>query len=413
MSFTGRLTPGEILPFDEAERCVLERVGLLCEEEIPATFAHGRVLTKSIVAGEAVPSFDASTVDGFAMHAVDLEHATPETPRILNVVGQVPAGSVWPSPLEKGTAVRIFTGSPVPEGADCVVMFEWCTWNDQEVAVGRRASTRANIRGRAEDIDVGDQVLERGHRMRPPDLGILASLGVTHVRVAKRPCVAYVMTGSELVRPGDPIRPGAVRSSNQWVLHAQIEEVGGVPLDLGYVPDDDESLERCLRGAQDFDVLLTSGGVSVGDHDHVKDTFGRMGMNCIFWRVASSPGKPLWFGTWGSKFVFGLPGNPVSSMVCFENFVRPALLGLQGASQVWRRRMGARLAADIQGAGPRRHFARVRLEQRDGETWAYEVGPRGSGNLRSMVQADALAIIPEGRGTATQGSLAEVILLDS
>lgn len=407
-----RLDPEEILPFDEAERIVLEATPKISTESVDLDSAYGRVLGQTITANDSIPPFDASMVDGFAVRSADVARASVATPVELTIAEQIPAGSTPQRAIEGGKCARIFTGSMLPPGADAVVMLEWTSWNDGLVRVDRAAQAGQHVRRAGEDVRAGDRVLDPGVALRPQEVGLLASLGYAKVTVAKRPQVAILMTGDELLDPGEPLVPGKIRSSNRYTLAGQIRDAGGVVRDLGTARDDPSEIERALRPAQSADVVITSGGVSVGDHDEVKEVFERLGMKRLFWRVAASPGKPVLFGQWQNAVVFGLPGNPVSSMISFECFVRPLLRRMQGDRLPERPRVCAKLEEPIRGSGARRHFARVHV-RREGESFlAVEVGPKGSGNLRSMVHANGLAIIPEGTEAKPAGSMVEVMLLD-
>jgi molybdopterin molybdotransferase len=326
-------------------------------------------------------------------------------------VEEIPAGTRPARRIEKGVCARIYTGSMLPPGADAVVMMEWASWNESVVRIDKGANAGQHVRRAGEDVRAGDRVLEPGVSLRSQEVGLLASLGCTSVTVAKRPRVAILMTGDELLSPGAPLTPGKIRSSNRHTLAGQIRDAGCIVQDLGTSRDDAAEIESGLRRGQEADVVITSGGVSVGDHDEVKEVFDRLGMERLFWRVAASPGKPVLFGRWRSAIVFGLPGNPVSSMISFECFVRPLLRRMQGDRSPDRPRLRAKLEGDVRGAGARRHFARVHVRP-DGDGFAAtEVGPKGSGNLRSMVHANGLAIIPEGTDGKPAGSIVEVMLL--
>jgi molybdopterin molybdotransferase len=262
-----------------------------------------------------------------------------------------------------------------------------------------------------EDVLAGDVVLRPGRSLAPADVGLLAALGIARVVVRRRPHVALLVSGDELLEPTDPPQPGKIRSSNDWTLAGQIRAAGGLLQRLGIARDDLADLAPRLERARGADVLVTSGGVSVGDRDLLREALARAGFREILWRVASSPGKPLLFGKLGGSLVFGLPGNPVSSMVAFENFVRPSLRLLQGDATPDRPRICARVVGALSGAKDRRHFARVRVAYGEDGYSAREVGPAGSGNLRSMVEANGLAIVHEGRKKVEAGEIVEVMLL--
>ncbi|HET9887055.1 MAG TPA: gephyrin-like molybdotransferase Glp [bacterium] len=406
-----RLETESIMAFDEAERIILAATPQVSMEIVELDFAYGRVLAQSITANNSIPPFDASMVDGFAVRAEDVVLASPSAPVELPIVENIPAGATPARQIEQGTCARIFTGSMLPQGADAVVMMEWASWNESLVRITKGAKAGQHVRRAGEDVRSGDRVLEPGVSLRPQEVGLLASLGFPSVAVARRPRVAILMTGDELLSPGAPLTPGKIRSSNRYTLAGQIRDAGCEVLDLGTARDDPEEIERMLRGGNEADVVITSGGVSVGDHDEVQGVFVRLGIERLFWRVAASPGKPVLFGRWGKAIVFGLPGNPVSSMISFECFVRSLLRRMQGDRSPDRLRIRAKLESEIRGAGARRHFARVHVRPVGDGFAATEVGPKGSGNLRSMVHANGLAIIPEGTDVQRAGSIVEVMLL--
>jgi molybdopterin molybdotransferase len=399
------------LPFDEAFARVQAEVRALPGEDVPVEEAAGRFLSGDVRAVDAVPPFDNSVVDGFAVHADDVAGASADHPVDLKVVGGVVAGEPGRTAFGPGEAMRIMTGAPIPPGADGIVMLEWTEWTADHVRVFRPAPAGQRVRRAGEDTRPGDIVLEAGHRLGAAELGVLASIGAASVSVHRRPRVAVLATGDELVGPGPALLPGQIRSSNHLTLAAQARDAGGDVLALGIARDEDDDLRGKLRAASSADVLLTSGGVSVGDRDRVQAVLEQLGFRKIFWRVASSPGKPLLFGRLGGTLVFGLPGNPVSSMVAFENFVRPALLGLQGSLRPLRTPVSARTETVLSGPEDRRHFARVRVFRRGDALAVREVGPHGSGNLRSMANANGLAIVPEGVARREVGEWVEVRLL--
>lgn len=399
------------IPFDEAIRRVRIEVHPLPSEQVSLEDAYDRVLATSLRAPCALPPFEASSVDGWAVRSEDVVSAREEAPVALDVIGEVTAGRALEAPIASGQAARIMTGAPLPAGADAVVMLEWTEWTDRRVFVRRAAATGRAVRRVGEDVGAGDEVLAAGRALSPADVGLLASLGITKVPVHRQPRVALLVTGDELLDAHEELRPGKIRSSNDWTLLGHLRAAGAIPQSLGIGRDDLADLARRIEQAHGADVLVTSGGVSVGDRDLLREALAVAGFSEIFWRVASSPGKPLVFGRLGDTLVFGLPGNPVSSLVAFENFVRPALRRLQGDAHPERARVLARVEERFSGSGDRRHFARVRLAYGPDGYRVREVGPRGSGNLFSMVMANGLAIVPEGRKLVEAGETVEVIVL--
>ncbi len=399
------------LPFDEASRLVRERVVPLAAEDVPLRSAYGRVLAESVRASHPVPHFASSMMDGFAVRTADVVGASPDRPVELRVVGEIPAGSAETVALAAGTCVRIMTGAPVPDTADAVVMLEVTESRGERVLVRQSCAEGDFVRRAGEDVSAGEEVFTAGVRLGAAELGVLASLGCARVRVRRRPRVAVLVTGDELLAVEDELAWGRIRSSNDVTLAGQVQEAGGELTALGVAGDEPRDLLLSLEGGREADVLLTSGGVSVGDRDRVREALLQLGLQHVFWRVAVSPGKPLVFGTLGHTLVFGLPGNPVSSMVSFENFVRPVLLLQQGALVHERRRVRARLLGDIAGPVERRHFARAWAMFSEDGVSVREVHPLGSGNLRSMVRANALAVLPEGKGRAEEGEWLETMLI--
>jgi molybdopterin molybdotransferase len=406
-----RLVADEPLPFDEAERLVRGEVAALPCEDVPLDEAYGRVLGAPVRASHPLPPFANSAVDGWAVRSGDVASASDAAPVRLDVVGEATAGHAAGSRVGPGQAVRIMTGAPMPEGADALVMLEHSEWTARHVAVRRAAPPRRHVREAGEDVAAGTEVLPCGRELTPADVGLLAALGVPRARVHRRPAVAVLASGDELLEAHEPLAPGRIRSSNDRTLVGQARAAGALAARLDLVRDSIEDLVRRLEEARGADVLVTSGGVSVGDRDLLGAALQRAGFRKIFWRVRSSPGKPLLFGRLGDALVFGLPGNPVSAMVAFENFVRPSLRRLQGDPRPDRRRVVARAHAALEGPEDRRHFARVRLAWGPSGYVVREVGPAGSGNLSSMVAANGLAILPEGTRRIDAGQPVEVIVL--
>ncbi len=369
----------------EAREAVLSTVEQLPGEGVALSAGLGRVLSEAVQSPLDVPPFDSSAMDGYAVVA------GPEAE--LEVRGESRAGHPAAEGARPGVAVAISTGAPVPEGADAVVPVE----RTQEAGDGRvrigDSQPGANIRRAGEDLRRGQTVLEAGAELGPAELGVLASLGRDRARCARRPRVALLVTGDELAEPGEPLEPGRIYTSNSAALAGQAAQAGAEVTLRVKVADDRESTEASLGAALDSaDVVLVSGGVSVGPHDHVKPALAALGVQERFWRVALKPGKPTWFGTREGKLVFGLPGNPVSAMVCFQLFARPALRALQGASPD-AVRTRARLAVPWKGAAGRTEAVRCRLTSGPGGLLAEPTGDQGSHRLSSMLGADGLALI--------------------
>lgn len=319
---------------------------------------------------------------------------TSQTPARLRLVGEAPAGRPYRKTVGAGEAIRITTGGVIPPGADTVVMVENTELQDKSVTIFAAPSKGAHIRDAGEDIKAGEVVLSQGTLVRPPEIGMLATLGHAYVHVFQRPIVAILSTGDELVDLDEPLEEGKVVCSNSYSLAAQVTECGAIPLSLGMCSDDGEEQQQRLNQGLRADVIVTSGGVSVGKYDLVQDSLSQVGVNVKFWKVTMKPGKPLVFGTIGNKPVFGLPGNPTSAMTSFEQFVRPALLKMMGRSKLFRPTTEAVLAEDVPSEPGRLHLVRCSLFEENGQTMARSTGTQSSGALRSMVLADGLMIVP-------------------
>ncbi len=420
-----------LLPVEQALNAILEKIQPVDLETIPLTTGYGRILAEPVVSEINVPPFVNSAMDGYAVIAADTAPATHGQPVSLRVVANIPAGASTAATLTPGTAARIMTGAPVPAGATAVVRFEDSSEYlpvpagvpapaDNEVLIFCPVNNDDNIRPIGEDIRQGQMVMLAGHRLRPQDIGVLAAVGQAEIKVYRRPRVAILATGDELVEVGQPIEPGKIRNSNEYTHAAAVQKYGGEPIMLGIARDTIADLTAKIREGLDkhVDLFLTSAGVSVGDFDMVKNVLAAEG-KMQFWQVAIKPGKPLAFGMLehekGAVPLIGLPGNPVASMVAFEVFARPALLKLGGQDNQQKIRLMAALVEDVKNSG-RRHFMRglVRLEA-DGyrvTTRGSGVQVQGSGILTSMVWANCLVVIPEKVTHLPAGSTVEVWLLD-
>ena len=412
-----------MISVEEALGKVLGFVDVLEEEEKSLLDCLGQVLAEDIYAPFDVPPHDNSAMDGYAVQAESIRGASYERPRILRVVGEVAAGHVTGLKVELGTCVRIMTGASLPEGADTVVPFEATDEVDRkrtlasEAEIGIRYSLPegSNIRRSGEDIAKGELVMRCGRLLHPAEIGMLASLGKGTVLVIRRPVVAILATGDEVLDVNQPLLPGKIYSSNTYSLAAQVLSYGGIPRVLGIAPDDVGQLSRALRRGLSCDMLVTSGGVSLGDYDVVKQVLAAEG-DISFWTVCMKPGKPLAFGTFrrnGKKNVphLGLPGNPASSMITFEVFGRPAILKMMGKRNLTRPSVTAVMESPIKNDDNRRIFARVIVSRREGKYFARLTGPQGSGVLTSMAKANGLAVIPETTKELKPGTTVDVMLL--
>ena len=399
-----------MLSVAEALERVLADVPVLGHESVPLAAALGRVLAEPVIATREVPPWDNSSMDGYAVRAADTRAAAPGCAVTLAVVGEVAAGTVAAHELAAGQAYRILTGAPLPPGSDAVVPQENVRREAGHVALENPVPPGAYVRPRGEDIRPGDRLIEPRTLLRPAALGVLAALGRSRVDVFRRPTVALLSTGDELVTPETPLGPGQIPDSNTYTLSGLVAEAGAVPLSLGIARDRrDELVERLGQGLE-ADVLVSSAGVSVGDRDFVREAIEALGARLDFWKVNMRPGKPLTFGHLGRRLFFGLPGNPVSCMVTFELFVRPALRRMGGHRLLERRRIRARALEPIDNPGSRPGYLRVRLEPNGDGMGARPTGEQGSGILRSMLLADGLAVLP-GDSRVARDEEVEVILL--
>lgn len=393
-----------LLPLEDALARILARARPTGAEEIALADGLSRVLAEPwVMATVDVPPFANSAMDGFALRAAD-------TPGVLRLAGEVAAGAASLPPIEAGTTVRIMTGGPMPPGADTVVALEHAEEADGVVRVGSAGVVGSHVRDAGSDTPAGTELC-LDEALAPAALGVLATLGLGRLRVRRRPLVAVISTGDELVEPGRPLGPGQIHDSNTAALAAAVADAGGEPLPGGHLADDPQRIERTLREvAGQADLIVTSGGVSVGAYDHVRTILERLGA-LDFWRIAVQPGKPLAVGELDGTTLIGLPGNPVSALVTFELFVRPlirAMLGLAGDG-----RLHVRAVAESQIAKDptRRAFLRVRLHEVEGSFVARAAGGQGSAQLRALADANALLVVPEGEAAAEPGATYDAIVL--
>ena len=385
-----------MLSVDEARQRMLDTIPILPSEKREILACTGYVLAEVLSATENIPPFDNSAMDGYAVRAADVQNASAKNPAVLSVVETIAAGYAPTRQVAPGQAARIMTGAMMPDGADAVVMQEVTQQAGDEVKIFETIDTAGNVRFTGESVAAGQQVMEKGKHLRPPEISMLASLNCAEAAVYRKPTVAIVSTGDELTPLGERLEPGKIRDSNRYGLYAQVEEAGGIPIDMGIAPDDEAETERIFRAAlAKTDALITSGGVSVGEHDVVKTVLAKLG-EINFWRVAMKPGKPQAYGIADGKPIFGLPGNPVSSLVVFELFVRPALLKMAGHKVLGRPTFKATLAETITNRDGRVNYMRAILTVSDGEITAQTTGPQGSGILHSLVLANGLITIPTG-----------------
>jgi molybdopterin molybdotransferase len=398
-----------VLTVEEALEAIVSRVGPLAVERVDVLSALGRVLAEPVVSSATIPPWPNSSMDGYAVRA----HDTGRAPVELAVVGRIIAGSMPSRALRAGETMRIFTGAPLPEGADAVVPQEDVAADNGRITITASVSSGAYVRPAGEDVRAGDVVVQPGGSIGAAEVGLLATLGYSQVCVFRRPRVAILSTGNELADLGTEPGPGQIPNTNTYSLMAQVIEAGAEPINLGVAPDQlDAIAERVRWGLDAADVLVSSAGVSVGELDLVRDALERCGAELHLWQVSMRPGKPITFGTRGGRPVFGLPGNPVSAMVTFELFVRPALRRMAGARALDRPRIAARALEKIENPGSRRGYLRVTLTPEAQGFGARLTGDQGSAILRSMVLADGLAVVAPDT-TIAAGQPVDVIVLRS
>jgi molybdopterin molybdotransferase len=402
-----------MIPFEDAQKIVLESVSALEAVEVPILDALGLVSAENVVSAEKVPPFDNSAMDGYALLAEDTKGASEQNPIELKVLLDLPAGQHTESSVQRGEAIRIMTGAPVPPGADTVVQVELTEQAANErVRILKEHEKGKNIRRAGEDIGVGQDVLRTGDEITPAKIGVLASIGKANIKVIRKPVIAILATGDELLDVDEPIGLGKIRSSNSYTLISQTRKCGAEPTYLGIARDTLEDVRTHLEKGLSADMIVSSGGVSVGDYDYVKDALLELGVEFKFTKVAIKPGKPTVFGLMENKPVFGLPGNPVSSMVIFEEFVRPAILKMMGKRRLFRPVVEGILDEDIKKKPDRMHLIRAVTRREGAEYHVSTTGPQGSGILVSMDAANSLILFPRGTEKLKRGEQAMVQLID-
>jgi molybdopterin molybdotransferase len=389
-----------VKPLEEARAEVLASVGLLDVEEVPIWEARGRVLAADVTAPENVPPWANSAMDGFAVRGADV--AGPGA--VLDVIGDLPAGSTIDAEVGPGQAIKIMTGAPMPTGADTVVRVEDTSVEGSRVTVAAAVETGTSVRPPAGDVAMGDVVFSAGTRLSPMHVGVLATIGVGHPAVFRRPRVAFMSTGDELTPPeSTTLAPGAIRDSNRPMLLALLEDTGVETIDLGIVPDDTDALRQTLDQGSKADVVVSTGGVSMGDYDVTKLVL-QGDAHVDFWQVAIQPAKPFAFGHIGEALFFGLPGNPVSVLVSFEQFARPALLKMQGARSILRPQIVARAGEALDTDPEKTVFVRVLVEGLgEGVPTVVKSGGQASNVLSAAASADGFALVPRGTARLEQG----------
>ena len=394
--------------FEEARQIILNSITPLGSERVPLLDAPGRVLSEEIAASWDMPLWDNSAMDGYAVRAADCRETVT-----LPVTGFIPAGGLADAAVEPGTAVKIMTGAPMPAGADAVVPFEETEEGEGSVKIFGPVKKSAHIRFRGEDMRSGDPMLPAGTVLRVAEIGMLASFSRMFIPVYRRARVAILSTSDELVEAGEPLAPGRIINSNTPALVAALREIGAEPVILGIARDNRESHREMIAAGLEADALITSAGVSAGDRDLVRDVLAELGVQQQFWKVDIKPGRPTAFAVKDGRPVFSLPGNPVSTMITFEELVRPALLKMMGHRGVVKPLVNATLREEVRKKGGRLHFLRVRVEREaDGSYIASTAGDQNTGILRTMIRANGLALLAPAQEVFPAGSTIPVHLLD-
>jgi molybdopterin molybdotransferase len=399
-----------VITVDDALDRIFTRIPTPLPETVPLARAHRRVLTKPLLAKHTQPPFDASAMDGYAVRVADIVPGQP-----LFLAGTSQAGARFTGMMQRGECVRIFTGAPLPIGADAVIMQEEASAHGNQVSFAKVPRPGQSIRRKGFDFTDGRELIQPGVSLTPAMLNLAAAANYGELVVAKRPKMAILATGDELVPPGTEIGPDQIVASNSYGLIPLLSSYTEKVIDLGIVSDDKRQLENAILGAFDYgvEVLITTGGASVGERDYVQDVLRDLGVNLDFWKVLMRPGKPLMFGTRGKTLVFGLPGNPISAFVTATVLVRPALRLMTGHTDPFWPFMGVPLAADLPANGERRHFIRAKLNRNEiGFLEAMPIAETDSNHTSSLAEADALIVQPEGSPGVPAGEIVEIIPLN-
>ncbi len=407
-----------MISYEEAVKIIVDNTKRLGIEKVFLDKTLGRVLAEDIYADADNPPADNSGMDGFAVRYEDIKGATEEEPVVLEIIGESKAGGE-PVSVKPGTAAYIYTGGLIPDGADTVVQKELTKVEDNKVFIFQELPKGANIRPQGGDYKKGDLLIKKGKRLRPAEIGILSSVNKPTVYVYQVPRVGIITTGDEIIDVGEPFeRKSQIRTSNTYSLYSQVIEAGGEPVIIGFAKDEPEDIERKLSYAKSCDILLTTGGVSVGEYDLVKDFVVKvLGVEILFWKVKQKPGKPVAFGVWGAekeKLFFGIPGNPVAAMVVFENMVKPAIRKMRGDEKLFNPVIKAKLKGGYKRKkGERLEFIRVALELTDEGFIATPFGKQGSNILTGMVYAHGFGIVDVGVTEIKDGEEIKVSVFDT
>lgn len=385
-----------MISYYEAKELTFKLAKTLGVQDLGLLESLDLVLAEDVISEVNIPPFDNSAMDGYAVRWLDIKNASPDDPAVLELVGEVPAGESFEGKICEGEAVAIFTGAPIPEGADTVVPVEFTQKENGKVLVFKPVEEGGNIRPAGEDVKAGEKVFSRGTKVTPGVVGVLASIGRSRVRVYRKPVVGVVSTGSELLEIDEPYRFGKIRNSNTYLLRALLKQLPVEVFNFGFVKDEPEIVRKVFEEALSVvDVLIATGGVSVGEYDPVKEVLGKMGAKLVFWKVAQKPGKPMAVYTWREKVIFGLPGNPAAVHICFLEYVRPFLLKSLGYKDFEPVTLRAPIKGGHRKKAGRLNFLRVFLTSENGRLVAIKTGAQGSGVLSTSARANALALIPE------------------
>lgn len=387
------------LPLEEAQQILFNLVEPLGQEVLPLSLSLGRIFARDIHAPSNVPHFNKSPLDGYALRAVDTEKASRSCPVLLRVIEEVPAGQAPAQGLEAGTAVRIMTGAPIPPGADAVVKFEDVHEAPDSIGILHPIKPGSNIIWQGEDIAAGELISYGGCQINPPLIGLLASLGLTRVPVYKVPRIAIMTTGNELVEPGERLLPGQIYNSNRYVLQAACYHLGAQPVEIDTASDHLQALTNNLEAAlEQADLVITTGGVSVGRYDLVKEALSTIGARILFWRVAMKPGSPLIAAVKNGKLIIGLSGNPAAAMVTFDLLAAPVILKMLGYQQYQPPRIQGLLVSNFHRPSPQRRMLRARWTRYDGIDYFESTGNQSNGALKSLLDCNVLVDVPAGSG---------------
>jgi len=401
-----------MISVDKARSIVLKHARLMDIEKVDLLSSLGRAIAQDITAPYDTPPWDNSAMDGYAVRFEDIKSASADKPVGLKVIDDLPAGYLSKKCVKASDAIRIMTGAIIPEGADTVVRKEDTSLSNDTVQIFVPPHKGENLRLAGENVKRGDCVVRKGTTLRPPHIGMFASLGISYVSVYQRPRVAILSTGDEIREIDSASDFSKIINSNTYSISSQVKACGAIPVMLGIARDNEKDLIAKLQNGLRADVIITTGGVSVGEYDYVKDALEAIGTKIEFWKVAMRPGKPITFGTLEDKLIFGLPGNPVSCMISFEQFVRPALLKKMGYKYLQRPCLWATAKEDFKAKKDLTYFLRVRLSYQDGELTATTTGDQGSGIIKSMVEANGLMIVLPDKKEVKAGEQMMVQILE-